>query len=349
MEIIAFLLFGYSLELIPVAIVFFKDMRETSDTSTYRSNYELARKYRESLYNGDKKKLTLRQKIAIIMEIVIVCVVIILIKSSDVLSNISIFCTVLGISSFQFYDLIIKNACTCSINFRYQIENHKFCRFKYAKGRDGDIIARNALLAFMPITLITIVLSAVSSFTKVDAWAFLLIFSLYISCGVRSLVSIAKTDNSKKLMLFFIMQMIAFSIFFCMTWFLPIKDFKDVDFVQIYLRRCFVVLGLASVSYLGLLLYLEWLWHPERSYVEYPKAEGEEGNYFEIRLKNGKSLSSKEQFFYPISHEKGILLLFLDGTSRIVSSSTLVDIENPVLVYSPTQEGMLQFYNRKKK
>ncbi len=103
------------------------------------------------------------------MKIIIVCVVIILIKSNDVLNNISIFCTVLGISSFQLYDFIIKNACTCSINFRYQIENHKFCRFNYAKGRDGDIIARNALLAFMPITLITIVLSAVSSLIEVDA------------------------------------------------------------------------------------------------------------------------------------------------------------------------------------
>lgn len=346
MEPIVFLLFGYSLELIPVAIVFFKDMRETSDASTYRANYRLACKYRESLYNGDKKKLTLRQKIAIIMEVIIVCVVIILIKFSDALNNISIFCTVLGISSFQLYDFIIKNACTCSINFRYQIENHKFCRFKYAKGRDGDIIARNALLAFMPITLITIGLSAVSSFIEVDAWAFILIFSFYLSCGARSLVYIAKADNSKKLMLFFIIQMIAFSIFFCMTWFLPIKD---VDFVQIYLRRCFVMLGLASVSYLGLLLYLEWLWHPELSYVEYPKAEGEEGNYFEIRLKNGKSLSSKEQFFYPVSHDRGILLLFLDGTFSFISKDNLVDIENPVLVYSPTQEGMLQFYNRKRK
>lgn len=145
------------------------------------------------------------------------------------------------------------------------------------------------------------------------------------------------------------MHMIAFFIFFCMTWFLPIKNFKDVDFVQIYLRRCFVVFGLASVSYLGLLLYLEWLWRPERSYVEYPKAEGEEGNYFEIRLKNGKSLSSKEQFFYPVSHDRGILLLFLDGTFSFISKDNLVDIENPVLVYSPTQEGMVQFYNRKKK
>lgn len=227
-----------------------------------------------------KKGLTSKHKIAIIIRIIIVCAVIML-CFSDAVNQISILFTIAGFSCFQFCDFIRKNAITCSINFRYKIENNKSCKCQYADGLDDCLVVYNTLFSLFPIMFLTVILSVASS-----------------------------------------------------NWFLPETGFKDSNFICAYVVRIFLLMIFTLYGFIGIYRSMKHFERSKLPCVDYPLVKGDEGNYFEIKLKDGENFSSKEQFFYPVSHERGILLLFLDGTSLIVSSSTLEDPKNPVIVHS---------------
>lgn len=285
-------------------------------------------RYRKSLYPADKKKLTIKQVVAIIIEILMIGGLLVIAQITSFLDVISIGCTIAGVTCFQLYDFIMNNAKTCSVNFRYQMEHHKVCKFKYAEGYDKGLIIRDALIALMPFTYGLIGVSIVPTFYAVDNWIIAIILLLYIVCMAKSLYYLYIARSSTKVTVFFIIQMISFLGFFCMTWYFPELVTMKPSFVQIYMKMCCFLLILAGLSYLALFMYLNCFWCKKVPTIVYPGTYKEEGNYFEIETTDGESISSKNKFFYPVEYRDGVLLLFEDGTSLIIGNDKIKSIHS---------------------
>lgn len=314
------LAFGFS-------IVICEDMNPSPSDILYFKIEEY--RYRKSLYTTVKKKLTMKQIVAIIIKISIIGGLFIIAQNTDFLDVISVFCTIVGITCFQLYDFIMNHAKTCSVNFRYQIEHHKVCKFKYAKGYDKGMVVRNTLLALMPFTYSLVGLSIVPTFYTVDQWIIAVILLLYMVCMAKSLYYLYTAHSSVKVTVFFIMQMAAFLVFFCMTWNFPGLAAIDPGFVQIYTKVCCFLLLLVGLSYFALFIYLDCFWCKKVPAIVYPRTYEEKGNYFEIETTDGKDpINSKKEFFYPVEYKDGVLLLFANGTSLIISNDKIKSINS---------------------
>ncbi len=286
-------------------------------------------KYRRSLYTTAKKKLTIKQIVAIIIEILIIGGLFIVAQNTDLLDVISIVCTVAGVTCFQLYDFIMNHAKTCSVNFRYQIEHHKVCKFKYAEGYDKGVIVRDALIALMPFTYGLIGLSIIPTFYAVDNWIIAIILLLYVACVVKSLYYLCIAHSSTKVTVFFIVQVISLLVFFCMTWCFPSLVAIEPSFVQTYTKMSCFLLILAGLSYLALFMYLNCFWCKKVPVIVYLGTYKEKGNYFEIETTDGEDpISSKDKFFYPVEYRDGVLLLFEDGTSLIIGNDKIKRINS---------------------
>lgn len=280
-----------------------------------------AQRYRKSLYLTDKKQLTIKQKTAILIEILVMGGLLVVAQSTDFLNVISVVCTITGFSCFQFYDYIMNNAKTCSINFKYQMEHHKVCQFKYVPGWDRGMIMRDTLMASLPLTIVFTALSIIPYFYSVSWEVFCILLIFYLVCDAKSIFYLRLEKSDIKIAVCYVLQMFFFFIFFCMTWVLSAKMENNLELIAVYRKvGCFLVIY-AGLCYLGLLMYLECFWHKEVPYVFYPGTYKEEGNYFEIEMEDGKVFNSKERFFYPISSKDDIRLLFENGTSLMLNGS----------------------------
>lgn len=310
-------------------ILFFYALLMTIPNSCY---FKKKSSKKSKCKNLDKKGLTIWHKAATLIKISI-SVVMIMLCFDNAVNQISIICTILGVSCFQLYDFFIKNSdVTCSINFRHKIENRESCKLRYAKGLDDCLVMNAVLLAFIPIMLMTVIGSILPSVAEVDIWTFVLIFFLYLSCCVKSFSYIQKIEDNK-LIMYFAIPVVVFLLFFCITWVLPRRNFQDVSFMPGYVIRYGLLLVSALFGFIGIYKELQNFQHRKLPCVECPRIKGEIGNYFEIKLKNGDIINSKEEFFYPVSCKEGVLLLYLNGTSLIISESDLEDVKNPVYAH----------------
>lgn len=66
----------------------------------------------------------------------------------------------------------LLNCYPCSINFSHQITNLQSYSFRYAKDLDDNLVVSSVLFVSLSITLLTVILSVLSSFTQVYSWVF---------------------------------------------------------------------------------------------------------------------------------------------------------------------------------
>lgn len=239
----------------------------------------------------------------------------------DVLSNVSIWFTLFGVSFFKLYEIILKNGSTCSDNFSYQLWKCKQVNFRIVYGYEELAKAQNGVSALIPYTLLFIFSSFFAipnlGWNTFSPYAIWIVIVLYLICCIRTFLNLKGTiEHTWSIIIAYSIQVIVMVTWYFIVWFLPylgIQTLKKLTMYGVILLILILILGLTYYYLLKALLEHN-KWHLS---IYAPYCGEVHNNYFVFEMKDGTAYDSRDKLFYPIIQKNYIRLLFIDGSYLI--------------------------------